>query len=316
MAILEERKGYGAPGCGGLHGRYRIGHRDLCRDSFAALETPAIRPRRALRVVAGRELLDDPLTVSSLNLNDVREYRQRMRSFDAFGWMRYIHYNLTAPGEPRFLNGIGVTPPLADSLGVNPKLGRWFRDMAEGPVAVISDGLWRRLGADTAIVGKTVTLSGRVYTVTGVMPPGSICRSRVPAMRRRPTCGFHSTRQVSGRIETTGDYFCYAQAAAGRHAWPGSRGGETRRRGDRRPGAGVAPTYTARVDAIHELSTRISGQFYGCFSARPVCCSSSPAPTSAGCCWRAPWRAPAKPPCGWPWGRDCAGWRSNTSSKD
>jgi hypothetical protein len=55
--------------------------------------------------------------------------------------MRYIHYNLTAPGEPRFLNGIGVTPALANSLGVNPKLGRWFRDLAGGPVVVISNGL-------------------------------------------------------------------------------------------------------------------------------------------------------------------------------
>ena len=116
--------------------------------------------------------LNDPFSVSSLNLNDVREYQQGMRSFDAFGRMRYIHYNLTAPGEPRFLNGIGVTPALANSLGVNPKLGRWFRDFADGPVAVISNGLWLRLGADAAMVGKTITLSGRLYTVTGVMPSG------------------------------------------------------------------------------------------------------------------------------------------------
>src|ERR1035441_6798059 len=34
--------------------------------------------------------LNDPFSVSSLNLNDVREYQQGMRSFDAFGRMRYI----------------------------------------------------------------------------------------------------------------------------------------------------------------------------------------------------------------------------------
>ncbi len=114
--------------------------------------------------------LNESSSRSSLNLNDVREYRDRMRSFDAFGWMRYIRYNLTAPGEPRFLNGIGVTPALANSLGLNPRLGRWFRDFAEGPVAVISNGLWLRLGSDPAIVGRTITLSGSIYTVTGVMP--------------------------------------------------------------------------------------------------------------------------------------------------
>src|ERR1039457_2965325 len=116
--------------------------------------------------------LDDPGSRSSLRLADLREYQGHIRSFDAIGWMQFVHYNLTAPGEPRFLNGVRVTPALADSLGVNPGMGRWFRDLAGGPVAVISNGLWLRLGSDTAIVGKTITLSGSIYTVLGVMPPG------------------------------------------------------------------------------------------------------------------------------------------------
>ncbi len=39
-------------------------------------------------------------------------------------------------------------------------------------VAVLSHGLWQRaFGADPAIIGKTITLSGSGYTVVGVMPP-------------------------------------------------------------------------------------------------------------------------------------------------
>ena len=38
---------------------------------------------------------------------------------------------------------------------------------------LISDGLWkRRFGADPAILGRTINLSGNPYEVIGVMPPG------------------------------------------------------------------------------------------------------------------------------------------------
>jgi hypothetical protein len=66
-------------------------------------------------------------------------------------------------------------PYLAGGVGVNPTLGRWFRDAAGDPngvfLAVISDALWKRLGADSAILGKTIALNDRIYKVLGVMPP-------------------------------------------------------------------------------------------------------------------------------------------------
>ena len=193
---------------------------------------------------------------SSLNLNDVREYRDRMRSFDAFGWMRYFHYNLTAPGEPRFLNGIGVTPALANSLGVNPKLGRWFRDFAEGPVAVISNGLWLRLGSDPEIVGKPITLSGAIYTVTGVMPPGF----------NLPLAGTRDESQTDvwvpldpsglGEDRNTGDNFCYARLRPGvtiAQARAEARGiaGEIAKRDP-----ATRHNYIAYVDGIRDITTR------------------------------------------------------------
>src|ERR1035438_4486134 len=138
-----------------------------------------------------------------------------MRSFDAFGWMQFTDYNLTAPGEPLFLNGIGVTPELANSLGVNPRVGRWFRDLAGGPVAVISHRLWLRLGSDAALVGKTITLSGRVYTVTGVMPAGFSL----------PLAGTRDETPIdvwvpldpsgAGQDPNAGDKFCYARLRPG-----------------------------------------------------------------------------------------------------
>ena len=65
---------------------------------------------------------------------------------------------------------------LFDLLGVEPALGRTFRPGdgtgAGERVVVLTDDLWRRLGADPAIVGRTLTLSSASYTVIGVMPRG------------------------------------------------------------------------------------------------------------------------------------------------
>ena len=113
--------------------------------------------------------LGDLKGMSALPLEDVLAYQQA-RSFDVFGWMRFVDFNLSAPGPPMHLQGVEVTPPLANNLGVTAEAGGWFRD-ASAPAAVISHALWQRLGANRAIVGQSITLSGRVYTVTGVMPP-------------------------------------------------------------------------------------------------------------------------------------------------
>ena len=61
-------------------------------------------------------------------------------------------------------------------LGVEAARGRLFRpdldaNMAE-PAIAISDSLWRRrFGADPSLVGRSIRLNGRAYTVVGLMPP-------------------------------------------------------------------------------------------------------------------------------------------------
>jgi putative ABC transport system permease protein len=62
-------------------------------------------------------------------------------------------------------------------LGVRAALGRTFSREEEepktAPTAILSHGLWvRRFGADPAIVGRTIALSGTPTTVIGVLPAG------------------------------------------------------------------------------------------------------------------------------------------------
>jgi putative ABC transport system permease protein len=109
----------------------------------------------------------DPGILMAMSVPDLQDYQQQTTSFDAFGWFGASPYHLTAPGEPQFIPGAAVTPALARQLG-SPLLGQWFADDSS---AVISSALWRRLGGRRDIIGSAITLDGRPYTVSGVMPP-------------------------------------------------------------------------------------------------------------------------------------------------
>ncbi len=59
-----------------------------------------------------------------------------------------------------------------DVLGVRSSRGRLYSSPDEGrAVAVVSYGFWRRrLQADPAVAGRTLQLSGKLYTIVGVLP--------------------------------------------------------------------------------------------------------------------------------------------------
>ena len=77
----------------------------------------------------------------------------------------------------RVLGG-SISPNLFPMLGIEPMMGRQFREEeATAPglesVVMLTHGLWqRRYGSDPAIVGKTIMVNDRARTVIGVLPPG------------------------------------------------------------------------------------------------------------------------------------------------
>jgi putative ABC transport system permease protein len=94
----------------------------------------------------------------------------------AAGMLRQLTTFSIREGAPPTEIGVMITSPnLFELLGVEPALGRGFASNEVGPgrapVIVLTHALWRRLGADRAIVGQTVRLNGDPYTVIGVMPP-------------------------------------------------------------------------------------------------------------------------------------------------
>src|SRR5215471_13532951 len=113
-----------------------------------------------------------------VGIANVVDWKARNHVFEDIAIVRAIaNFNLTGVGEPERLLGSRVSANLFPVLGVTPLLGRTFiadEDQLSGGshdrVAILSYGLWvRRFGADPAVVGRTISLSGGPYTVVGVM---------------------------------------------------------------------------------------------------------------------------------------------------
>ena len=113
-------------------------------------------------------------TVAAANLAD---YRTGTGSFEELAGVEYTQMNLTGNGSPERLTGERVTAGYFPALGVTPEIGRTFTAAEDRPgsdaVATISHDFWqRRLGGDTAVLGRTLMLDARPYQVIGVMPRG------------------------------------------------------------------------------------------------------------------------------------------------
>jgi len=106
---------------------------------------------------------------------DHLDLRERSTSFEEYGAYTTLMYNIGGEEAER-VQGIASTAGALRALGVEPALGRLFTDeeeMADAPVAVIADSLWKRqYGGTDAVVGEQVRLNGRDYTLVGVLPEG------------------------------------------------------------------------------------------------------------------------------------------------
>ncbi len=71
------------------------------------------------------------------------------------------------------INMMAGSANMFDLLGASPALGRGFRpDEGSADAIVLSDGMWRRLGANPEIIGTKLRVGPDTHTVVGVMRPG------------------------------------------------------------------------------------------------------------------------------------------------
>jgi predicted permease len=128
------------------------------------------------------ERLIDAQSMSSLNPQsdsvsypDFFDWRAQNHTLEHLVSYHDINYTLTGLDRPIQLDAEVVSWDLVPALGVRPELGRSFtadEERSGTRVILISHAIWvSQFGADRSIVGRTVHLSGDVYTVIGVMPP-------------------------------------------------------------------------------------------------------------------------------------------------
>ncbi len=107
---------------------------------------------------------------------DYLEWKRASRSFDELAYATGRSYTLTQVAEPAIVRGAAITANAWPMLGIRPALGRVFTAAEDrpgaDPVCVLSYATWQsRFGADAQILGRTLTLDSKAYTIVGVMPP-------------------------------------------------------------------------------------------------------------------------------------------------
>ncbi len=109
---------------------------------------------------------------------DIAQWAKQNRSFESMAYFSGMGPHNFLVNEPVSveISGVNVSTNLFQTLGVRPEIGRDFSSANSGKdagTAVISDALLRGvLGGDKGILGRTIRINDKHYTVIGVMPPG------------------------------------------------------------------------------------------------------------------------------------------------
>jgi predicted permease len=107
------------------------------------------------------------------------EWRKTTTAFADISALRPWECTLTGDGEPERVGGARVSANFFSFLGVPIARGRDVAADDQEPgkerVVVISDALWHsRYGADSTIIGRSISINGESHIVVGVAPPSAL----------------------------------------------------------------------------------------------------------------------------------------------
>ena len=124
-----------------------------------------------------RANLSQDINSMEVTIHDYRHWRERQRSFNHLG--AFYSGTVTIRGTERAerYRGAFMTANSFDVLGVQPILGRGFRDEEEQvgapQVVLLGHQVWQeRFGGAPDVLGQVVTINGEAGQVIGVMPEG------------------------------------------------------------------------------------------------------------------------------------------------
>jgi len=114
-------------------------------------------------------------SLESVGQEDFRDWQAANTVFEHMAFTEFSQMTLTGLGDAERVAGRGVSSGFFETLGVPPKLGRWFTPGDQSPgsdrVILLSYGFWmRKLGGRPEAVGSLVWLNDFAWRIIGVMP--------------------------------------------------------------------------------------------------------------------------------------------------
>jgi putative ABC transport system permease protein len=145
---------------------------------FSLVEGVLLRPlpfKDADRLVLLGDHLGNARSIG-VTAREIGTYSKAAGAFSSMGAFAGESYELSGGATPEEIEGERLTASVFPTLGVSPMVGRTFTEQEEDahtPVVVIAYPLWlNRYHRDPQVVGKSIVLDRRAYTIVGVMPRG------------------------------------------------------------------------------------------------------------------------------------------------
>jgi len=149
--------------------------------AFSVVNALLLRPlpaKESHRLVNLHKIEEGQERFLVLSYPSYQDYRAQNKVLSDFLVWTEASLGVVFGEETEAASGMIVSANYFSVLGVEPAHGRFFppdADAAPGaaPYAVANHGYWRRkLGADPAVVGRTIRVNGHPYTLIGVAPRG------------------------------------------------------------------------------------------------------------------------------------------------
>jgi putative ABC transport system permease protein len=145
---------------------------------FSLMDAVVLRPLSVpdmSRVVSVAETRAGSADDDWVTLGNYEEWAAQSRSFEDLSVRTSIDLSMSGPEGAIHVDGGEVLPNFFSVLRAEPLMGRAFREDEAQPgrdgEAILSYRFWQRqLGGEPHILGRTLELNGRGFTVIGVMP--------------------------------------------------------------------------------------------------------------------------------------------------
>lgn len=140
---------------------------------YATLLAPMPYPNPDQLVMVWSKIQGDRNSMAAQDFLDWKKQNTVFQDINAFSGGSF---NLATKEQPEYLQGQSTTPGMYRMMGTQFLYGRDFLPeegvLGKDHEVILLNKLWRRLGSDPHIVGKTLQLDGTAYTVVGVLGPG------------------------------------------------------------------------------------------------------------------------------------------------